>query len=92
MCKGFTTITLDNEGTITLSNGGDWTYVRLNELNWLNNQINSFNPNWEVSSIFPPSLPDPDNSLTIFLGFISKPKDEDFCLDWDQDLSKVWEI
>lgn len=92
MCKGFNSLTLSNEGEITISNNDDWTYVKFNELIWLNNQINLLNSNWEVGSIFPPSLGDPEESLTIFLGFKQKPENEDFILDWDKDLSQSWEI
>lgn len=92
MCKGFNSLTLTNEGEITLSNNGDWTFVKINELIWLNDRIKSLNTNWEVGSIFPPGLSDPEESLTIFLGFVQKPEDEDFCLDWDKNLSQSWEI
>lgn len=90
--KGFNSLTLSNDGVITISNDGDYTYIKLTELIWLNNKVNSVNSNWEVGSIFPPSLGDTEESLTIFIGFIKKPKDEDFIIDWDKEISQSWEI
>lgn len=85
MSKGFTSLTLTNEGKITISNDGDFTFVTFKDLIWLNDQIKSVS-NWEVGAIYPPCW---GESLIIYLGF---PKEEAFCLDWDIDLSQSWTI